>query len=161
MSYQLLAIDAPINVQDSRNQTGRDLMSAKFLPRPTPETQIFWDKARLGELWLPKCVDTGRAFFPPRAFSPFTGGRVSWERASGRATLASFIIVYRAAPGFEANVPYIVAMAALEEGPHVLANLPGSSPEPDKLPIGAPLKLIFEERGDITLPQFRLVENVA
>jgi hypothetical protein len=25
-------------------------MSAKFLPRPTPETQTFWDKTRLGEL---------------------------------------------------------------------------------------------------------------
>lgn len=136
-------------------------MSAKFLPSPTPETQTFWDKARLGELWLPKCVDTGRVFFPPRAFSPFTGGPVSWERASGRATLASYVIVYRPAPGFEEEAPYIVAMAALEEGPHMLANLPGTSPEPDKLPIGAPLELTFEERGDIAVPQFRLTESAA
>ncbi|MTD54742.1 Zn-ribbon domain-containing OB-fold protein [Amycolatopsis pithecellobii] len=131
-------------------------MAERFIPEPTPETQTFWDKARLGELWLPKCVQTGRVFFPPRASSPFTGGPVSWERASGRASLASYVIVHRPAPGFEEG-PYIVAIVALEEGPHMLTNLPGTSPEPAGLPIGAPLELTFEQRGDVAIPQFRLV----
>ena len=60
-------------------------MNAKPVPQPTPETQPFWDKCRERELWLPKCADTGKLFFPPRVFSPFTGGGVSWEQASGRA----------------------------------------------------------------------------
>ena len=136
-------------------------MAAKFLPRPTPETQIFWDKANLGELWLPTCVDSGRAFFPPRLFSPFTGGAVAWEKASGRATLASYVIVHRPAPGFEGDGAYIVAIAALEEGPRLLTNLPGAAPDPERLQIGAPLELVFETRGDRSLPQFRLLESAA
>ncbi|MBA6436924.1 hypothetical protein H3T12_20925 [Streptomyces sp. GMR22] len=76
-------------------------MGDKFRPAPTPETQTYGDKARLGELWLPTCAHTGRAFFPPRARSPFNGGPVSWKRASGRATPASYVVVHRARPGFE------------------------------------------------------------
>jgi uncharacterized OB-fold protein len=130
-------------------------MSAKFEPSPTPETQFFWDKAREHELWLPQCVDTGRCFFPPRQFSPFTGGAMMWVRASGRARLASFVIAHRAAPGFEAEAPYIIALAELEEGPRLVTNLPGVAPDPAALRIGAPLTITFEKRGAMTLPQFR------
>jgi uncharacterized OB-fold protein len=126
---------------------------------PTPETQFFWDKARAHELWLPMCVDSGRHFFPPRPFSPFTGGAVEWRPASGRARLASFVIVHRAAPGFEERVPYIVALAELEEGPRMLTNLPGAPIDPAALKIGVPLTVTFEERGDMTLPQFCLTND--
>jgi hypothetical protein len=131
-------------------------MSSKPVPKPTPETQTFWDKAREHELWLPKCVDSGKVFFPPRAFSPFTGGAVTWEKASGRAKLASFIVVHRPAPGYEAEVPYIIAIAELEEGVRMMTNLPGAPADPAALKIGAPLTVSFEERGDMVIPQFRL-----
>jgi uncharacterized OB-fold protein len=133
--------------------------TAKMLPVPTPETKTFWDKARAHELWLPVCVDSGRAFFPPRMFSPFTGGAVQWRPASGRAKLASYVIVHRAAPGFESEAPYIVALAALEEGPHMVTNLPGAPCDPARLTIGAALAVTFEQRGEVTLPQFRLVSE--
>jgi uncharacterized protein len=131
-------------------------MSAKPVPKPTPETQPFWDKARERELWLPKCVDTGQVFFPPRAFSPFTGGAVSWKKASGKAMLASFVIVHRPSPGYEQEAPYIIALAQLAEGPRMMTNLPGTPADPAALTIGAPLTVIFEERGDMVIPQFRM-----
>jgi uncharacterized OB-fold protein len=131
-------------------------MNSKPVPKPTPETQYFWDKARLHELWLPKCVDSGRYFFPPRTFSPFTGGAVAWEKVSGRARLASFLILHRPSPGYESEAPYIVALAELEEGPRMMTNLPGSPPDPALLKIGAPLTVTFEQRGDMVLPQFCL-----
>jgi uncharacterized OB-fold protein len=132
-------------------------MSEKMSPVATPETKFFWDKARERELWLPVCVDTGRHFFPPRLFSPFTGGAVDWRPASGRAKLASYVIVHRAAPGFEPDAPYVVALAELEEGPRMVTNLPGAPCDPTKLKIGAPLSVTFEQRGEMTLPQFCLV----
>lgn len=129
----------------------------RMLPQPTPETAFFWAKAAERELWLPRCVDTGRVFFPPRAFSPFTGGAIDWVRASGRATLASFLVAHRPAPGFEGQVPYIIALAELEEGVRMMTNLPGSVPDPATLSIGVPLEVTFEEVGDGLLPQFRVV----
>ncbi|MCB2073960.1 MAG: OB-fold domain-containing protein [Novosphingobium sp.] len=132
-------------------------MSDKMLPVPTPETRVFWDKAKDRELWLPRCVDTGRFFFPPRQFSPFTGGAVEWQRASGEARLASFLVVHRPGPGFEEEVPYIVAIAELREGPHMLTNLPGTPADPAAIRIGAELEVSFEERGEMCIPQFRMV----
>lgn len=134
-------------------------ISEKPVPTPTPETQPFWDKARERELWLPRCVDSRRFFFPPRMFSPFTGGAVAWEQASGRARLASFVIVHRPAPGYEGEVPYIIALATLEEGPRLMTNLPGAPVDPAALAIGAPLVVTFEERGGMVLPQFRLEDR--
>jgi len=131
-------------------------MNAKPVPEPTPETQPFWDKCRERELWLPICVDSGKPFFPPRMFSPFTGGLVRWEQASGRATLASFVIVYRPSPGYEQDAPYIIALADLAEGVRMMTNLPGAPADPAMLKIGAPLTVTFEERGDMVIPQFRL-----
>jgi uncharacterized OB-fold protein len=134
-------------------------MSAKPVPIPTPESQTFWDKAKLHELWLPKCIDCGKFFFPPRPFSPFTGGAVTWERASGRASLASFLIVHRPSPGYEADAPYIIALAELAEGPRMMTNLPGAPADPAALAIGAPLLVTFEARGEMMLPQFRLADG--
>jgi uncharacterized protein len=131
-------------------------MNSKPVPKPTPETRYFWDKARLHELWLPRCVDSGKFFFPPRLFSPFTGGAVAWERVSGRARLASFLIIHRASTGYEQEVPYIVALAELDEGPRMMTNLPGTPPDPTRLEIGARLTVTFEQRDDMVLPQFRL-----
>jgi uncharacterized OB-fold protein len=132
---------------------------SKPIPIPTPETLPFWDKAHAGELWLPVCADSGRVFFPPRPFSPFTGGAVEWRRASGRAKLASFVICHRPAPGFQDEVPYIIALAELEEGPRLMTNLPGAPVDPAKLAIGAPLTLCFETRGEMAILQFRLLES--
>lgn len=129
---------------------------SKPIPKPTPETQPFWDKIRQRELWLPRCADSGKFFFPPRMFSPFTGGPVEWTKASGKARLASFIVVHRPSPGYEEEVPYIVALAELEEGPRMMTNLPGAAANPAALKIGAALTVTFEERGDMVLPQFRL-----
>jgi len=136
-------------------------MSTKPLPVPTPETRTYWEMAARHELWLPKCTDTLRFFFPPRERSPFTGGAVSWERASGRGRLASYVINIRPAPGYEEEAPYIIAIVALEEGPRLISNLIDVAPDPAVLKIGMALEVAFEVRGPITVPQFRLAGDAS
>ena len=59
-------------------------------PKPTPETQHFWEGCKQGKLLLQRCGDTGKAYFPPRPFSPYTGTRnVEVFEASGRGTWIS------------------------------------------------------------------------
>lgn len=128
-------------------------MSEAPVPAVTPETRPYWDGAARHELWLPKCVESGNVFFPPQHVSPFTGGAVDWVRASGEATLASFIITHIPSPGYGPE-PYVIALVRLREGPILTANIRDVEPIPEKLAIGMPLRVVFESRGAVTLPQF-------
>jgi uncharacterized OB-fold protein len=128
----------------------------KFVPRPTPETEPFWQGCAVGELRLQRCARCDRFYFPPRPCCPACwSDDVSWERVSGRAVLHSFLINHRPAPGFEADAPYAIAIVQLEEGPRLMSNIVGIENTPENLVLDMPLEVTFEERGDIALPQFR------
>lgn len=125
------------------------------LPEPTPETRHFWEGARVGELRLQRCDACGRAYFPPRPFCPACASRaVSVFPASGRATLYSYVINHRPAPGFDA--PHAIAVVELEEGPRMMTNIVDCPQTPEALQLDMPLEVVFEPRSDeISLPLFR------
>ena len=129
----------------------------KPLPRATPETQHFWDGCKRGELVLQRCKDTGKAYFPPRPFSPFTGSRnVETFTASGKGTLYSYVINYRPAPGFEQDAPYAIAVVELAEGPRMMTNIVDCPQTPEALELDMPLQVTFQKvTDDISLPKFR------
>lgn len=128
---------------------------ARPKPLPTPETRHFWDGTKAGKLLLQRCGDTGQAYFPPRPFSPFTGTRdVEVFEASGRATLLSYVIHHRPAPGF--TPPYAIAVVKLEEGPQMMTNIIDCPQTPEALVLDMPLEVAFVPLDDaITLPLFR------
>ncbi|MDZ7678815.1 MAG: Zn-ribbon domain-containing OB-fold protein [Acidimicrobiales bacterium] len=128
------------------------------LPQPTPETQHFWDGTRAGELRLQRCSDCEHAYFPPRPFCPTCSSRsVEVFAASGRATLYSYVIHQRDAPGFTA--PYSIAVVELAEGPRMMTNIVGCDQTPDALDLDMELEVTFESVSDeISLPLFRPVE---
>ena len=129
------------------------------LPQPTPETQHFWDGAKVGELRLQRCDDCAHVYFPPRPFCPECGSRsVSVFPASGRATLYSYVIHHRAPPGFEA--PYAIAVVELEEGPRMMTNIVDTPQTPEALQLDMALEVAFEAMNDeISLPLFRPAEG--
>jgi uncharacterized OB-fold protein len=127
----------------------------KPAPKPTPESKPFWDGANSGQLWIQRCVKTGRHFFPPRRYSPFTvGGETKWVQASGRATLYSYVISHRPAPGFEDDAPYAIAVVELEEGPRMMTNIVGVEITPENLVLDMPLHVQFAARGEQQVPVF-------
>ena len=131
------------------------MTSAKPAPEPTEETARYWEGARRGELWLQRCVTTGRAFFYPRRYSPFvTGGDTEWFRASGRGRLFSYIIDHRPPAAFGPG-PNIIAVVELAEGPRMMTNLIDVEPDPDRLVLDMDLEVAFEPRGDWAVPVFR------
>jgi uncharacterized OB-fold protein len=125
------------------------------LPVPTPETAHFWAGTRAGELRLQQCSGCEGTYFPPRPFCPRCGGRdVEVVAASGRATLASYVISHLPAPGFEP--PYAIAIVELEEGPTMLTNIVECPQTPEALQLDMPLVVTFAElTSEITLPYFR------
>ncbi|WP_043640220.1 Zn-ribbon domain-containing OB-fold protein [Nonomuraea candida] len=127
----------------------------KPVPKPTPETQPFWDGAAEGELRIQRCKTCERHYFYPRPSCPRCGGdRVEWVRASGRATLYSYVINHRPAPGFEADAPYAIAVVELEEGVRMMTNIVGVPNTPENLPLDMELRVVFERRGDVSVPLF-------
>jgi len=124
-------------------------------PVPTPETQFFWDGARAGELRLQRCRACARAYFPPRPFCPRCGSRdVEIFRASGRATLYSYVIHHRPVPGF--TPPYAIAVVALEEGPRLMTSLVDVPQTPEALVLDMPLEVTFQVLDDeISLPVWK------
>ena len=128
----------------------------KAVPIPTPETQPYWDGAAAGELRIQRCRDCRQAYFYPRPLCPSCGsGDVEWFTASGRATLYSYVINHRPAPGFEADAPYAIAVVQLAEGPRMMTNLVGVEPDPEQLPLDMTLMVEFEPRGEQAVPVFR------
>jgi hypothetical protein len=123
-------------------------------PRPTPETQHFWDGTRAGELRLQRCDACQHTYFPPRPFCPSCASRkVSVLAASGRATLASYVINYRPHPAWDE--PYSIAIVELEEGPRMMSNVVGCPQTPEALQLDMPLQVTFEVLDEeISLPLF-------
>jgi hypothetical protein len=130
-------------------------MRAKAAPVPTPETQPYWDGCAAGELRIQRCLDCGKPYFYPRPVCPACGsGRVEWFTASGQATLYSYVINHRPAAGFEDDVPYAIAVVELAEGPRMMTSIRGVPATPEALVLDMPLRVAFEQRGDVWLPVF-------
>src|SRR4051794_8343883 len=125
-------------------------------PKPTPETQHFWDGTKAGELRLQRCDACAHVYFPPRPFCPSCASRkVSVFKASGKGFLYSYVINHRpAAPGF--TPPYAIAVVELEEGPRMMSNIIDCPQTPEALELDMKLEVAFEALDDkITLPVFR------
>lgn len=124
-------------------------------PRPTPETQHFWDGTRAGELRLQRCDHCDHVYFPPRPFCPACASRsVSVFVASGRATLESYVINHRPHPAWDG--PYAIALVALAEGPRMMSNIVGCPQTPEALELDMSLEVTFEALDDeISLPLFK------
>ena len=129
------------------------------LPSPNPLTAPYWQAALQGEFKLPRCEDCGRFHFYPRAVCPHCGSaKLAWHKASGHGEVYSYTVVNRApSKGFEALVPYVVAVVALDEGPHLMTRL--IDVDPNAVRIGLKVTVTFDAvADDVNLPVFRPVK---
>jgi uncharacterized protein len=129
---------------------------AKPLPDPTPVSQPFWDAAKQHKLMLQRSKKTGRYIYYPRAVSPYgPNDELTWQELTGRGTVYSYTIARRpTAPQWANEPPYVIAIVALAEGPHLTANILGCNPEDVR--IGMPVQASFEDvTPEVTLIQFR------
>jgi uncharacterized OB-fold protein len=129
----------------------------KALPQPTPLSAPYWQAARAGRLVVQRCAACGHAQLYPRSLcTRCAGERLGWEDASGRGRVKSFTVIRRAvSAAYEADVPYVVALIELAEGPTLMSNVVGCAPEAVR--IGAPVRVRFDAwTPDVTVPVFTL-----
>src|SRR4051794_34376490 len=151
----LAAVDA-VGAEGRVPEERGGVTGAKFAPEATPETQPFWEGCRDGVLMLQHCGHCGEAYFPPSPYCPrCLSDDVEWRTASGKGRLHTYLISHRPAPGFEADVPYAIAIVELDEGPRMMSNIVGIPNTPEDLVIDMALQVTFEARGDVQVPVFR------
>ena len=134
----------------------------KPTPVPQQENDFYWEKAKEHQLWLRKCNGCQKAYFYPRDICPECFSRdTTWVRASGRGTLHTFAVVHRApASAFKEDVPYVVAMVDLEEGPRMPTGLVDVEPDPSKIKVGMQVEVVFQDVTEkFALPKFRPVSG--
>jgi uncharacterized OB-fold protein len=131
-------------------------MSARPIPRPSALTQPYWDAARRGQMAVQCCEACGHRPFPPRANCPSCGASsLSWSPVSGQATVYSYTIAHRPPhPAFATQLPLVVAIVELEEGPRMVTNIVGC--DPADVEVGMAVEATFEpiDDTDMMLPMF-------
>jgi uncharacterized OB-fold protein len=133
-----------------------DSVPARNLPVPTAETAEYWAGCRRHELLIQRCTDCAAHQFYPRLLCTSCSGRsLEWVPASGRGTITSFTIVRKAvSAAYAAEVPYVVALIRLEEGPTLMSNVVGCGVE--EVVMGMPVEVVFDDwPGGVTVPKFR------
>jgi len=98
--------------------------------RPLPAldnvSATFWSAAAEGRLLIQRCPQCGTRQFYPRAMCTTCGTETEWEEASGRGTVYTYTVIRQnGSQPFRSELPYVVAMIALEEGPRMMGNVTG------------------------------------
>jgi uncharacterized OB-fold protein len=123
------------------------------VPEADAFTRTYWEAAAQGRLLIRRCADCARPHHYPREFCPHCWSEnVTWENASGRATLYTWSVVHRNdLPPFGQRVPYVAAVVDLAEGPRMMTEIVEC--EATALRAGMPVEVTFRDG----IPVFRPV----
>ncbi len=104
---------------------------------------------------IPKCDNCGHRWFPPSLLCPNRhSDKYRWEEVSGQGIVFSFVTFHRVYhPAFAEDVPYVVGIVELKEGPRLLSNIIGIPP--NKVFCGMQVEIRIEEMTpDVMVPKF-------
>ena len=133
--------------------------TGKIFPRPRPETSVYWDACLDHQLMIQKCTQCNHYQFYPRIIcTECMSQNVEWVKASGRGEVISFTIVRRpVSKAYADEVPYVVALIKLEEGPSMMSNI--IECDVDSVKIDMPVHVVFEDwSNEISIPKFQPVK---
>jgi uncharacterized OB-fold protein len=128
----------------------------KPLPYLDPESRPFWEGAKAHKLLLVQCRSCKTHRFPPTTFcAKCSSDAYDWVEAKGTGKVFSWIVVRHPVPKevYAAEVPYIVALIALDEGVRMTSNIIDCKPED----VTADMRVSVTFRDvtpEITLPAF-------
>jgi uncharacterized protein len=134
----------------------------KPVPRPSPESEHYWRAAREHRLELPRCKACGKMWFPPSQSCPHCNAAdFTWTAVSGRGRIFSFVTYHRVYhPAFAGDVPYVVALVELDEGPRLLTNIVGVPP--DQVACDMAVRVVFDDYSeDVAVPKFTPLDAAA
>lgn len=123
----------------------------RILPELDDRNRPFWTGGRNGELLILRDPETGRLIHPPERVAP--GAGLVPVPVSGKGAVFTFTVNHHpynpAVP-----VPYVIALVELDEqeGLRLPANIVNC--DADDVYIGMPVRVRFEEHGEVFVPVF-------
>lgn len=125
-------------------------------PKPTEDSQPFWDATAEGRFTLQRCDACQTVVWWPRAVCPMCSSfDLTWFDASGAGEVYSYTVVHRSVGRWNKATPYVVAYVELEEGPRVMTNIVDCDPE--HVRVGSPVTVVWHDTGEgAALPRFTL-----
>jgi uncharacterized protein len=131
-----------------------------LLPFVDPNMDAFWEGLKEHEFRVCRCTLCGRWWFPftvcPEHDAIPDFADMEWAAASGRGTVFAKGVVHQVVDkAFADEVPYVLAIMALEEGPFFPARLVDC--DPDAVQIGDACQVVYVDSAEAghTLPFFR------
>ena len=128
----------------------------KPIPGITGETKPFWDAARRDELMIQHCDECNKYQWYPRGFcSNCWSQNIKYVKASGKGTVWTYTVTYQnRSPGFNEEVPYVLALVELEEGVKLFTNIIECRIQ--DVSIGMPVQVTFvPATQEIHVPMFK------
>ena len=131
------------------------------LPIPTPTSQPFWDALREHRIRIQYSPSAYRYVFYPRVLTPGTlADDLQWREISGMGTLCTYSVAHRpVAPHFAADVPQVLAVVQLDEGPRLATEIVNA--DPAGLRVGMRVRPVFTDFPEegITLLHYQPAEG--
>ena len=130
----------------------------KTLPEVNTFTKPFWDYCKAHELRMQYCTRCNEWIWYPKAWCPSCGTRqgIEWRKLSGKGTIYSFTVIRQVidnSPAFQADIPFVIGLVDLDEGPRIYSNVSG---KPEEVSIGDRVSVYFDDvTSDFSLPKFR------
>jgi acetyl-CoA acetyltransferase/uncharacterized OB-fold protein len=134
----------------------------RLLPQLTPFNEWFWTSGADGRLRIQGCTECQQLVHPPVPVCPDCRSS-AWApvEVSGRATVVGFTInSHPWMPGFDLDLPYVIAVVALEEDPTVRLTTNLVGPDPLEVAIGDVVTVTFVQSEDVWLPLFERTGEV-
>ena len=145
-------------MSDTKDERGRAVRQVRpFLEEL--EAKPFWANLREHKLTAQRCKACGKFFtFPPQGSCPHClSSDYEWIAVSGKGKVSSYVTYHRAwHPAYQDKTPYNVSLIDLDEGPRLISNVVGC--KHTEVKIGMPVEIVYDDREEYTLPQFRPVE---
>ncbi|HSD11248.1 MAG TPA: Zn-ribbon domain-containing OB-fold protein [Candidatus Binatia bacterium] len=132
------------------------MSAGKPLPRANDTTRPYWDAVQAGRLLLQRCRACANFIHYPRAWCPRCWKTdLEWVESRGTGRVVTFTIVHQAPlESYAGDVPYVLAVIRLDEGPQMMTNVVGVKPSGVRVDLR--VEVVFEERaGGFRVPQFR------
>lgn len=130
----------------------------KPLPELTDLTLPFWSAAKSGKLLMPKCTRCGTLDFLPKPWCIECGSRaLEWVEVKPQGAVYSHTVAYTVMmnyPAWKADLPLVLCIVELDDGPRMYGQLTGCPPE--QVRVGMRVEAHFEDISEEAgVPKFR------